>query len=94
MKHLGEFKEFGVELEMTLRADVDFDAFLDAFLRDAVEANGLLFGGGGQGSRLGGFLELGRLDACQANLTAVVAWLAAEKRIESFVVGEPVDVSI
>jgi uncharacterized protein len=90
---------FGVELEMTLRAGVDLDAFLDAFLCDAVEANGLFFGGGGQGNRLGGFLvggflELGRWDVCQAKLTAVVAWLAAEERIEKFVVGEIVDASI
>jgi uncharacterized protein YggL (DUF469 family) len=54
-KHVGEFQELGVELEMTLRAGVDFDEFLDAFLCDAVEANGLAFGGGGRDDLLSGF---------------------------------------
>ena len=90
-KHVGEFQEFGVELEMTLRAGVDFDGFLDDFLRDAVEANGLAFGGGGRGSHLAGFLELGRQDICQSKIAMLTAWLAAERRIETFVVGDPVD---
>ena len=90
-KRVGEFQEFGVELEIVLRAGVDLDAFLDDFLRDAVEANGLAFGGGGRGNRLSGFLELGRRDTCQSILEKVAAWLAAENRIEKFTVGEPVD---
>jgi len=90
-KRVGEFQEFGVELEMTLRADVDFDGFLDDFLRDAVEANGLAFGGGGRGNHLAGFLELGRQDTCQSRIKSVTTWLTAEHRIETFMVGDPVD---
>ncbi len=90
-KRVGEFQEFGVELEVMLRAGVDFDIYLDDFLRDAVEANGLAFGGGGRGNRLAGFLELGRRDTYQSKKAKVTAWLVAENRIETFVVGDPVD---
>lgn len=90
-KRVGEFQEFGVELEMKLRTGVDFDTFLDDFIRDAVEANGLAFGGGGQSNHLDGFLELGRQDTYQSKIEKVTAWLAAERRIETFVVGDPVD---
>jgi hypothetical protein len=90
-KRVGEFQEFGVELEMMLRAGVDFDALLEDFLRDAVDANGLAFGGGGRGNHLAGFLELGRRDTHQSKIAKVTAWLVAEHRIETFVVGDPVD---
>lgn len=90
-KRVGEFQEFGVEVEMRLRAGVDLDVFLDDFLRDAVEANGLAFGGGGGGSCLGGFVELGCRDAYQSKIDKVTAWLAAERRLETFKVGDPVD---
>jgi uncharacterized protein YggL (DUF469 family) len=44
-KHVGEFQEFGVELELTLREGVDFATFLEDFLIHAVEANKLAFRG-------------------------------------------------
>ena len=47
--HKGEFQEFGFNLEFDLKEtnDEDFDKFLDDFIRDAIEGNGLECGGGG-----------------------------------------------
>ena len=90
-KHLGEFQEFGVDIVVALQHGVDFDAFLDDFLRDAVEANGLAFGGGGTAQEFEGFLELGSRVVYVSNLTKVSTWLAADSRIQSFQLAEPVD---
>jgi uncharacterized protein YggL (DUF469 family) len=90
-KHVGEFQEFGVEFAATLKPGVDFDAFLDDFIRDAVEANGLAFGGGGGGAQFSGFVELGRRDVYVSNLEKVAAWFAAEGRVKSYQINEPVD---
>ena len=90
-KHLGEFQEFGVNVVAKLRPGVDFDAFLDDFLCYAVEANGLAFGGGGTALEFEGFLELGNRAVYVSNLTTVSTWLAADSRIKSFQLAEPVD---
>jgi uncharacterized protein YggL (DUF469 family) len=90
-KHLGEFQEFGVDVVVALQHGVDFDAFLDDFLCDAVEANGLLFGGGEMAEKFEGFLELGRRAVYVSNLTKVSTWLAADPRIQSFQLADPVD---
>ncbi len=90
-KRIGEFQELGVEVTATLKSNVDFDTFLDDFIRDAVEAHGLAFGGGGLGTRFSGFVELGRRGVHASNLEEVAAWLAKEDRIESYQIREPVD---
>lgn len=90
-KHVGEFQELGCEVRITLRPGSDLDDFLNRFLEEAVEANGLSFGGGGRHLELDGFLELGRRDAHQANLAKVVAWLERQDDVEDFQRGEPVD---
>jgi uncharacterized protein YggL (DUF469 family) len=90
-KHIGEFQEFGVEVAAKLKSAADLDAFLDDFILNAVEVNGLAFGGGGLGARFSGFVELGRRGVHTSNLEKVTAWLAKEGRIESYQVGEPVD---
>ena len=90
-KRLGEFQEFVAELSAMLKADVDFETFLDDFIRDAIEANGLAFGGGGISPRLDGLVELGRRDAYAESFSRLKAWLEADPRIHSFQLGKPVD---
>lgn len=90
-KRIGEFREFGVEVFITLHMGVDFDAFLDDFICDAVEANGLAFGGGGCAPQFDGFLELGRQEVLDSDLAIVSAWLAADSRVRTFELGTPVD---
>ncbi len=90
-KRVREFQEFGTEVSAILNAGVDFDAFLDDFIRDAIEANGLAFGGGGIAPRLDGFVELGNRDAYAESLSRLAAWLEADPRVHSFQLGQPVD---
>lgn len=83
-KHVGEFQEFGVELSVALRPGTNIDAFLDQFIMDAVEANGLAFGGGGREHALTGVLELGRRDAARGKLERVKTWLLTHPGVASF----------
>jgi uncharacterized protein YggL (DUF469 family) len=44
---LREFQQLGFEVDLQIAPTVDADNFLDRFLLEAVEANGLFCGGGG-----------------------------------------------
>lgn len=83
--------EWGVEFELTLKPGVDFDTFLDEFIDDCIESRELAFGGGGGGTELKGFVELGSSDRHLANLAHVAAWFANSPSIENYRIGEPVD---
>lgn len=90
-QRLGEFQELGVEVRVTLEPGVDYDEFLDSFILDAIETNGLSFGGGGHFPELEGVVELGRSNGYLAALAKVRAWLANDLRVASYRFGEPVD---
>lgn len=91
-KHVGEFREWGVPLAVRRRHDEAFDDFLGDFLEQAIEAQGLAFGGGGQGNQLTGLIELGRTaDPIEARLQQIRRWLDAREDVEHYVVGPLVD---
>ena len=90
-KHVGEFQEFGMELSIDLYPGTDFDSFFYAFIGDAVEANGLLFGGGGMDLNIDGFLLLGRRPIYEAKRDKVLKWLSVQEAVRSFEGGQPVD---
>jgi uncharacterized protein YggL (DUF469 family) len=49
-RHRGEFRQFGFTIGLKfgrIPATSEFDAFVDAFIGQAIEGNGLVFGGGG-----------------------------------------------
>jgi uncharacterized protein len=91
-RHMGEFRKWGLPIAVRLRHPNGFDDFLDAFIAQAIEAHGLAFGGGGQGDRLTGVIEVGRMaDPIEARLQQVRRWLEAREDIEAYVVGPLVD---
>ena len=90
-KRVGEFQELGVEITVTFADGVDHEAFLDEFLRDAIERRAMQFGGGCNEEALQGFVELGRRPQAPKNLEFVRQWLAAHAAVASSSVGEPVD---
>lgn len=90
-KHLGEFREFGVEVRIEVKPAADHDSFLDDWIIQAVEGNGLQFGGGGSRSEMSGFLELGRQEQVAAKLASVEGWLKSDSRVKSYEFGPPVD---
>jgi uncharacterized protein YggL (DUF469 family) len=92
-KHYGEFTEWGRQLIVTRNRKEGFDEFLDAFIEEAIEANGCYCGGGGSDDRLDVVVELGRrvvadIPLCKTEENYGVDWrtirragLEAERRV-------------
>ena len=68
------------------------DEFLDAFIEEAIEANGCCCGGGGTAEKLSFVLELGRRwDIPDDRLKRITAWLNGRTDVQSWKVGEEFD---
>jgi len=90
-KHLKEFQELVCKVSIKLKPLTDFDTFLDDFIENGIEGNGLYFGGSGKDLELDGFVELGRRQVFKQKQDLVSEWLKNHKDIESFSLKEPVD---
>ena len=91
-KHLAEFQELGVPIAIKRTQESNFDAFLDEFLKQAIEGNGCCIGGSGNDDRLVGFIELGRaIDNPEERLRKISEWLDARPDVEKHVTGDLVD---
>jgi uncharacterized protein len=92
--HQGEFQEMGFEVQCRVAADMSetaFDAFVDAFLEQAIEANGLMFGGGGR-REWKGFVTLERRGSATDDHRQVMQrWLESQLQIVEYQVGPLVD---
>jgi uncharacterized protein YggL (DUF469 family) len=84
----------GFEVQFRVAADMSeaaFDAFIDAFLEQAIEANGLVFGGGGS-REWKGFVTPGRRgSATDGHRQLVQRWLQSRSQIVGYQVGLLVD---
>lgn len=88
--YVGEFREFGFTVRFELRGKPDdrqLTAFLDAFIVEAIERNGLGFGGGDTE----GFVTAVRGSATEAHRLAVETWLGARAEVSALKVGPLVD---
>lgn len=75
----------GRQLIVTLKSEEGFDEFLDDFIMEAIEANGLYCGGGGRGDKIDIVVELGRLeDDPDAKLRTIMTWLDARHDVVSY----------
>jgi len=91
-KHRGEFTEWGRQLVVTRNRKDGFDEFLDAFIEEAIEANGCYCGGGGKEDRLDVIVELGsRSDDPEARLKCIGAWLDARPDVKTWRTSEEFD---
>lgn len=91
-KHFGEFAEWGREITITRNTKDGFDEFFDAFIVEAIEANGCYCGGGGSGDGLEVVVELGRRsDDPDARLRKVTTWLDARSDVLNHTVGREFD---
>jgi uncharacterized protein YggL (DUF469 family) len=83
-KPLGEFIEMGFLVRVELVPALDdpgFDAFLDRLI-DAIEARGLLVGGGGNRETFEGFVTgRGRASATDADRAALAAFCANDSAV-------------
>ena len=92
-KHRGEFTEWGRQFVITRNRKDEFDEFLDAFIEDAIEANGCYCGGGGKEDKLDVVVELGRrTDDPAARLKRITKWLDARHDVQSWKTGEEFDI--
>ena len=89
-KHLGEFRQVGFSVDCKLRPGLsaaEFDQFTDEFIINAVEAHGLVFGGGGSPDRgwSGVICRDDRYESTtEADKAAVQGWLQQRADIETF----------
>ena len=92
-KHRGEFIEWGQQLVIARNGRDGFDEFLDAFIEEAIEANGCYCGGSGKENKLDVVVELGRrMDDPAARLKRITAWLDARPDVQSWRTGEEFDI--
>ncbi len=91
-KHRGEFTEWGSQLVITRNRKDGFEEFLDAFIEEAIEANGCYCGGGGKEDKLDVVVELGRRsDDPAARLNKITAWLDARPDVQTWRTGDEFD---
>ena len=89
---VAEFQELGFELTLNFKADLSeaaIDAFLEAFVNDAVSANGLGYVGGDDY----GFICLDKRGSISAEQRASVeAWLKSRSELAEFTLSPLMDV--
>jgi len=91
-KHIGEFAEFGRQLIITRNKKQGFDEFLDAFIEDAIEANGCFCGGGGCDDKLDVVIELARRSHDpDARLKRIIYWVESRSDVKGYQVGPEFD---
>lgn len=91
----GEFQELGFEICFRAAEDISeetFDNVVDAFISQAIEANGLICGGGGRKPEWEVFVTLDRRgSATEMHRQTVQRWLATYPEISTTQVGPLVD---
>ena len=79
--HRGEFQELGCEVRFQVVDHLSYDAFdavVDAFISQAIEAHGLLCGGGGKNPEWNVFVtRAGQGSATEEHRQAIETWLTA-----------------
>jgi uncharacterized protein YggL (DUF469 family) len=90
--HLAEVSEWASNVDIRLtRADAS-DDFFDHFILDAIEANGCICGGGGQGTEWGYGIVLGRMaDDPNGKLAKIRAWFDSRSDVAGYKIGPLVD---
>lgn len=96
-KRLGEFQEFGFKTGFRFPGQLDTNAsndLLDRFIRDAIEKNGLQFGGGGAGNEWNGFVALAtpRGSTLETHRQAVENWFKQEPEVQEYYLSDMIDI--
>jgi len=93
--HVGEFQELGFEVRFRVADNLSpdaFDAVVDAFISQAIEAHALACGGGGQPPEWSVFVTReGRGSASEGHRQAVATWLVARPEVNTVQIGPLVD---
>ena len=87
---VGEFQQLGFDVSFELRGGLEEDQltrFWDAFILEAIERNGLAFGGGTNGF----VCAWGRGSATESHREVVRSWLSSRPEVESAQAGPLID---
>jgi len=91
--HCAEFTEWGRQLVVTRNTKADAEAFQDAFILEAIEANGCYCGGLLSDDKVDVVVELGMLSGDpEATFAKVTAWLDARPDVQAWHASERFDV--
>lgn len=91
-KHVGEYREWGRQFVIYRNRRDGFDESLDAFLEEAIEANGCFCGGGGKEDLLDVIVELGTcLPDTVLKQKRIVQWLKKRSDVKEWRTGEMFD---
>jgi uncharacterized protein YggL (DUF469 family) len=91
-----EFATFGFELECEFKSDLTDETiseFIDSFFIDAINAEGLVFGGGLSSKRLSGFVGSAKRygSTTEADKAKLHAWLVAQPQVAKVELSEIMD---
>ena len=93
--HVGEFQELGFEVRFQVADNLSheaFDAVVDAFISQAIEAYGLVCGGGGKNPEWTVFVTRdGRGSVTEVHRQAIERWLTARPEVNAMQSGPLVD---
>jgi uncharacterized protein len=93
--HVGEYQELGFEVRFRVADNLSHDAFdavVDAFISQAIEAHGLLCGGGGKNPEWNVFVTReGRGSGTEEHRQAIERWLASRPEVKTVQIGPLVD---
>ena len=87
-KHRGEFTEWGRQLVSIRNTKEDAESFQDAFIIEAIEANGYYIGGLLSEDKIDVIVELGKMsEDPEGKFSKVTAWLDARSDVETWRAG-------
>ncbi len=91
-----EFATFGFELECEFKRELseeNISQFVDSFFIDAINAEGLVFGGGLSSKRLSGFVVSNKRygSTTEEDKAKLLAWLNAQPQVAKVELGEIID---
>jgi uncharacterized protein YggL (DUF469 family) len=93
--HVGEFQELGFEVCFRVADNLSHDAFhtvVDVLISEAIEAHGLVCGGGGKNPEWTVFVTReGRGSGTEEHRQAIATWLAARPEVSTVQIGPLVD---
>ncbi|WP_419779310.1 50S ribosome-binding protein YggL [Maridesulfovibrio sp.] len=95
-KRVGEFREYGFWVGVRLAKQLDTDAvdnFMDSFIEEAIEENGLGILGGGKGHEFGWAVVAfkSRESASEVQIEAVKQWLVNCSEVAEYAVSQLID---
>ena len=87
-KHRGEFTEWGRQLVSIRNTKEGAESFHDAFILEAIEANGCYCGGLLADDKINVIVELGKMsEDPEGKFSKVTAWLDAQPDVEIWTAG-------